>query len=93
MLAKFGSTVVCMDSTHGTNVYDFFLITILVLDEFGEGVPVCWFISNREDSAALRQGLFKLKDRCGDINTNTFMSDDAATMHGEESSPQSTQKG
>ena len=81
MLTKFGSTAVCMDSTHGTNVYDFFLITILVLDEFGEGIPVCWFISNREDSAAIRQGLLKLKDRCGDIHTNTFMSDDAENFY------------
>ena len=32
--------VVCMDSTHGTNSYGFYLISIVVVDEFGEGVPV-----------------------------------------------------
>ena len=37
-----------MDSTHGTNTYDFNLTTILVIDEFREGIPVGWAISNRE---------------------------------------------
>ena len=27
---------VCTDATHGTNMYDFNLITVLVVDEFGE---------------------------------------------------------
>ncbi len=30
MLRKFGSNVICMDSTHGTNSYDFYLTTVLV---------------------------------------------------------------
>ena len=29
--------VLCVDSTHGTNGYDFTLITVLVVDEYGEG--------------------------------------------------------
>uniref|UniRef100_A0A1X7SDX4 ZSWIM1/3 RNaseH-like domain-containing protein n=1 Tax=Amphimedon queenslandica TaxID=400682 RepID=A0A1X7SDX4_AMPQE len=61
MLMKFGSEAICMDSTHSTNVYDFCLVTILVLDDFGEGVPVGWMISNREDAAALRQFLLKIR--------------------------------
>jgi len=32
--------VVCVDATHGTNVYDFSLISVLVVDEFDEGFPV-----------------------------------------------------
>ena len=46
-------TVICIDSTHGTNGYDFTLITIVVIDVFGEGFPVAWCISNREDKLAL----------------------------------------
>jgi len=45
MLKEFGPATICVDSTHGTNVYDFKLITILVIDEFGEGIPVAWMIS------------------------------------------------
>ena len=40
MLKKFGEHLICIDSTHGTNGYDFNLITVMVVDEFGEGFPV-----------------------------------------------------
>ena len=39
-----------MDSTHGTNAYDFNLMTVLVVDGFGEGIPVAWAVANREDA-------------------------------------------
>ena len=78
MLKKFGPTAICMDSTHGTNVYDFYLITILVLDDLGEGVPVGWIVSNREDAAIIIcKVLSRIKEKCGDIHTYIFMSDDA----------------
>ncbi len=38
-----------MDTTHGTNMYDFNLLSVVVLDEYGEGIPVAWMISSRED--------------------------------------------
>ena len=81
MLRHFGTEAVCMDSTHGTNMYDFHLISIVILDDFREGVPVCWIISNREDSAVIRQVLLKLKQSCGDIHTKVFMSDDAENFY------------
>ena len=38
MMRKFGhQRIVCIDSTHGTNGYDFLLVTIEVVDE---GYPV-----------------------------------------------------
>ena len=50
MLKKFGGKVVCVDATHGTNAYDFKLITLLVVDEYGEGFPVAWCVTNKEDN-------------------------------------------
>ena len=38
--------------THGANSYDFNLTAILVVDEFGEGYPTAWCISNRTDLIA-----------------------------------------
>ena len=35
---KHASTVICIDSTHKTNAYDFKLVTLLVDDEYGEGI-------------------------------------------------------
>ncbi len=36
-----------MDSIHGTEHYHF---TVLVLDDFGEGIPVAWLISNKANA-------------------------------------------
>ena len=55
LFKKFGCTAVCIDCTHGTNAYDFNLTTILVIDEYGEGLPVGWMISNREDKQMLTE--------------------------------------
>ena len=34
---NFASSILCIDSTHGTNAYNFKLITCIVADEFGQG--------------------------------------------------------
>ena len=49
MMQAFGNNIICVDSTHETNMYDFFLITVSIVDEFDEGIPAAWAISNRED--------------------------------------------
>ncbi len=77
MLRKFGNTTICIDTTHGTNMYDFHLLTVIVLDEYSEGVPVAWMISNREDSLMIIEFFKKLKERVGIISPLWFMSDDA----------------
>ena len=53
MLCKCGhNKIIRVDDTHGTNFYDFNLTAILVVDEFGEGYPTAWCISNRTDLIA-----------------------------------------
>ena len=34
---KYASTILCIDSTHGTNQYRFKLISVVVPDEYGKG--------------------------------------------------------
>ena len=53
-----------MDTTHATNQYDFLLLTllVLVLDEYGEGIPVGWMISNREDGTVIVEFLKSIKN-------------------------------
>ena len=77
MLIKFGQNAICMDATHGTYAYDFNLITAVVIDEFGEGVPVFWAISNKQDTEVLVLVFNVVKQRSGNINPKWFMSDDA----------------
>ena len=75
MIIKYGEKVICMDDTHGTNMYDFTLITVLVNNEHGEGIPVAWALSNRVDTALLTQFSKPLKANVGDLRTSVFMSD------------------
>lgn len=78
MLKKFGNGgIVCMDATHGTNPYDFKLVSILVVDDFGEGFPVAYLFTNREDYVVLKYFVVAVKKAVGTIKAASFMSDDA----------------
>ena len=79
MLVKFGSNIICMDDTHGTNSYDFSLITLLVVDEFGEGCPVAWCLCNKTDKYILIDFLMAVRKRVGmcTIKPKWVMTDDA----------------
>lgn len=67
--------LVCADATHGTNSYNFQLISVLVIDEFGEGFPVGWCISNKEDHTLLTNFFVHLREKTGPIYPEWFMSD------------------
>ena len=54
MLQKLGGNGVCIDGTHGTSAYDFTLNSLLIVDEFGSGFPVAWYLSNHKDANAMR---------------------------------------
>ena len=69
--------VVCIDATHGTNQYGFYLITLFVIDDYGEGCPVAWCISNHESKIILRNFFLAVKQNCEEIKPCWFMSDDA----------------
>ena len=75
MLKKFGHDIVCIDSTHGTNMYDFHLTSLVVVDEFGNGIPVAFCISNKKNSATWTIFFSKLRDRVGVLESKVFMSD------------------
>ena len=77
MLSKFGNNAVCMVSTHGTNAYDFNLIAAIVIDEYGEGIPVLWAISNRQDTDTITAVLKAVETRSGRVTPKWLMSDDA----------------
>ena len=77
MMKEFGKRVVCIDSTHKTTGYDFLLITVMVVDEFGEGYPVAWCLCNREDQILMTIFMKQLHTRVGNLIPEWFMSDDA----------------
>ena len=61
--------------------YDFLLVTVLVKDEYGVGVPVAWLISSREDICALDLFFAAFKLQVGNVEVNNFMSDDADAFY------------
>jgi len=77
MFENHAMKLICVDATHGTNSYDFQLITVMVVDDFDQGVPVAWLISNRENEATLSVFFSAIRSRCRDVKTDVFMSDDA----------------
>ena len=74
-MLQFGKKVILMDATHGTTQYDFLLISVLVVDGHGEGIPVAWAISNKEDINIISLFLEAIHSRIGDSETECFMSD------------------
>ena len=75
MLRLHGTGGACTDATYKINDNDFHLITLMVLDDFQEGVPVAWALSNREDRFVLIHILTALKEECDQIHPAWFTSD------------------
>ena len=73
LLKEFGSKGVCCDATHNTTGYDFMLTTLLVLDDYGEGQPVAWCLSNHETLEFLIVFFRCIKDACGQVKARWFM--------------------
>ncbi|XP_049954913.1 uncharacterized protein LOC126470929 [Schistocerca serialis cubense] len=76
LLQRFGQNIVCVDSTHCTNVYKLLVTTLLVVDDFGSGMPVAFCVSNRETTSIMTHFFSAVKERAGIIKTSVFMSDD-----------------
>ena len=69
--------IVCIDSTHETNQYEFPLITLVVVDEFNKGYRIRFFISNHTDELSLKTFLEEIKKRCPeDLKINTVITND-----------------
>lgn len=79
MAKRYGSRV-CIDSTHGTTSYDFELTTLMLIDEYEEGFPAAFLISNTVNTKILTKFLESVKDAVGVIQPTHFMNDDAPMM-------------
>ena len=82
MLQQYGSHgVIGMDSTHGTNMYDFQLTSIMVTDDHGEGFPVAFCISNRIDCTAMAVFLSAVRDVVGYVIPDVILITDDAESY------------
>src|SRR6218665_839283 len=74
-------SVICIDSTHGTNSYDFLLTTVMVLDSNRQGFPAVFLYSNRTTEETFQLLFQAIKAKCGSIKCETFMSDMAPQFY------------
>ena len=82
MLQQFGEKkVVCLDGTHGLNGYDFELVTLLVIDDYGSGFPCCFMFTNLKDTKVYTVMFSAIKTMAGIISPNTFMTDIVDTFY------------
>ena len=83
VLKKCGTNkVVCIDDTHGTNSYDFHLTTVLVVDEFGEGYPTAWCLSNKTDYGVMCDFFQAVQKNVQlDVKPKWVMTDDAEQFY------------
>ena len=72
--------MVSLDATHGTNGYNFLLVTIMVKDETQCGVPVGHLICTRESTAVLTVFIKELRKKCGRIVVDYVLTDDASMV-------------
>lgn len=76
MLTTYGNEgIICVDSTHGLNGYDFELNTVLVIDKWGEGFLGAFMFTNRKDIEVFSFFFRKIQEKPGVIKAKTFMTD------------------
>lgn len=75
MFKKFGHNIIAIDGTHGLNNYDFELCSVLVVDNYGEGIPVSFMFSNRKDTNIYKIYFSIIQSNVGVIIPRTFMTD------------------
>jgi hypothetical protein len=62
MMNTFRRQIVHLDGTGGTNNYGFWMATLLVVDEYGNGPPVATLITSSEAAEVHSQLLMKMRD-------------------------------
>ncbi|GBN54138.1 hypothetical protein AVEN_263881-1 [Araneus ventricosus] len=78
IMYRLGADRIYVDSTHGISNYNFELVTVLVIDEYEEGIPVAFCISSSVNTVILTLFFQCIKNTLSSsINSKIFMSDDA----------------
>jgi hypothetical protein len=60
--------ILCIDSTHKTNAYDFYLTTLLTVTSLGKGIPVAFLFTTKEETTALSYFFEGIKQRVGNLH-------------------------
>ncbi|XP_037514529.1 uncharacterized protein LOC119390894 isoform X2 [Rhipicephalus sanguineus] len=81
LLRTLGTNRVCVDSTRGTTAFNYQLVTVLCVDEFGAGFPVAYCISNRTDEKAMATFFASVRSKTGQIPADIFITHDGLSFY------------
>lgn len=71
----------CADGTHGLNRYRYQLYSLMVVDEYGNGIPVAYCFSNKADTIVIKIFFESLKKGLNyAVHTEILMIDDEPTF-------------
>lgn len=87
MLHDFGKNHICIDSTHDTAGYSFYLTSIVVVDDYGNGIPAAFCLSSGCSATEWETFFTVVKDKIRStyeldtIKANVFMSDNDPSFY------------
>lgn len=82
MLKRFGEGgIVCIDTTSTGEKWDFFLVTLLTVDDLGQAYPVAFCLCNKINEETLTIFFSEIKKKTGNLRPKYFMSDDVTAMN------------
>ena len=67
----------CVDAIHGVTGYGYYLLTILVIDKQGSGLPVGWAIASRENGYVWHLFTKSLRQESAAAKPEVVMADDS----------------
>jgi hypothetical protein len=86
MYEKFGNNIICIDSTHKTNYYNYKLITVMVVDEYHKGYPIAFGVGSSDDELMYSYLIKSIKEKSPNVQPQILMiDDDQAIVNGMES--------
>lgn len=81
-LIEFGGDKICIDGTHKMNNYHFQLFTLVVVNDYGNGMPVAFCFSNKGETKIFELFFESVKSQLQfPIKANVFMSDDDPSFY------------
>lgn len=66
--------LLCMDATHKITAYGFLLFSLVCMDDYGNGIPICFLITNSGLSECIEYWLHRFKAACA-IEPKVIMTD------------------
>ncbi|KAK5966185.1 hypothetical protein GCK32_013978 [Trichostrongylus colubriformis] len=80
LLKKYGNIGISLDDTHNACRYNLKLLTLMVVDNIGRGLPAAYMLSANMDKQAVNKFFEIVSELCPDLSPKYFMTDNCNTF-------------